>query len=246
MWGQVARKCYSPGTIFSFIQYTVCHKSTTIAKVLDSTQLNVMCRSDLTGPRFASWNAWLPHLELIHLTQEADEFGWNLHENDRFSLHYIYRALVQPGVPINSNKNKNKNFLENPLTTKVFAWYLHRRVLFTRDNPVKRNWHRSLKYVFCHHDETIKYLFFYCKLAIPTWSIIQVVSNLYHPWSVPNICGNWLYSVDHSFTILIRVWSFWLCRNDNIKMLLSGRLSTSEHLSHDNCLYSEWRIETFL
>ena len=109
-----------------------------------------------------------------------------------------------------------------PLKTKVFAWYLHRGVILTKDNLAKRNWHGSKKCVFCHHDETIKHLFFQCKFARSIWSTIQIGSNLYPPQSVVNIFGNCLNGVDPKFKLLIRVgaiaviWSLWLYRNDKV------------------------------
>ena len=108
------------------------------------------------------------------------------------------------------------------LKTKLFLWYLRRGVILTRDNLAKRNWQGSKKCVFCHHDETIKYLFFQYKFAKSIWSAIQIGSNLYPPRSVANIFGNWLNGVDSKFKLLIRmraiaiIWSIWLCRNDNI------------------------------
>jgi hypothetical protein len=109
-----------------------------------------------------------------------------------------------------------------PLKTKIFAWYLRRGVILTKDNLVKRNWHGSTICVFCHHDETIKHLFFQCNFARSIWSVVQVASDLYHPHSVANIFGNWLHGIEHKFKILIRVgplaviWSLWLCRNDKV------------------------------
>jgi hypothetical protein len=52
-----------------------------------------------------------------------------------------------------------------PLKTKFFDWYLHRGVILTKDNLVKRNWHGSTQCVFCHRDKTIKNLFFQCRFA---------------------------------------------------------------------------------
>ena len=75
--------------------------------------------------------------------------------------------------------------------------------------------------VFCH-DNTIKYLFFQCKLARSIWSVIQIASGLYPPCSVANVFGNWLHGIDHRFRTLLRVgalaviWSLWLCRNDKV------------------------------
>ena len=77
-----------------------------------------------------------------------------------------------------------------PLKNKIFAWYLHRGVILTKDNLIKRNWHGSPWCVFCHHDDTIKHLFFQCKLARSIWSVIQIASGLYSPSSVVNIFGN--------------------------------------------------------
>ena len=77
-------------------------------------------------------------------------------------------------------------------------------------------------YVFCHKDETIKYLFFKCQFASSIWSIIQLNSTIYPPKSIANIFGNWLNGVDNRFKQLIRVralaiiWSLWLYRNDKV------------------------------
>ena len=92
-----------------------------------------------------------------------------------------------------------------PLKNKIFAWYLRRGVILTKDNLIKRNWHGSLQCIFCHHDETIKHLFFQCKLARSIWSVIQIASGLYPPCSVANVFGNWLHGIGHRFRILLRV-----------------------------------------
>ena len=109
-----------------------------------------------------------------------------------------------------------------PLKNKVFAWYLRRGVILTKDNLAKRNWHGSKRCVFCHKDETINHLFFECQFSGSIWSIIQIGSSIYPPSSIGNIFGNWLNVVDNRFKQLIRVtafaviWSLWLCRNDKI------------------------------
>ena len=92
-----------------------------------------------------------------------------------------------------------------PLKTKVFAWYLRRGVILTKDTLAKRNSHGSKKRVFCTHDESIKHLFFQCEFAKSIWSAIQIGSTLYPPRSVANIFGNWLNGVDPRFKLLIRV-----------------------------------------
>jgi hypothetical protein len=52
-----------------------------------------------------------------------------------------------------------------PLKTKVFAWYLRPGVILTKDNLTKRNWHGYTKCIFCHEQETIKYILFSCRVA---------------------------------------------------------------------------------
>jgi hypothetical protein len=180
----------------------------------------VMFRRDLIGPRLAAWNTLLQHLESIQLDTGLDEFRWNLHPNGMFSVSSLYNAIIQFDIPVDDNKKIWK--MKIPLKTKIFGWYVRRGVIITKDNLVKRNWHGSSLCVFCHHDETIKHLFFQCCFARSIWSIIQVASKLYPPTSVAHIFGNWLHGIDIRFRMFIRVgvlaiiWSLWLCRNDNV------------------------------
>ena len=132
----------------------------------------------------------------------------------------MYKALIQLDALVDNNQKNWK--MKIPLKIKVFAWYLRRDVILTKDNLAKCNWHGSKKCVFCHKDETIKHLFFDCQFASSIWSIIQIGSTLYPPRSIANIFGNWLNGVDRRFKLLIRVgalaiiWSLWLCRNDKV------------------------------
>jgi hypothetical protein len=145
-------------------------------------------RRNLIGTRQASWDALVLRLASIHLTQGPDELHWSLNVNGKFSVDSMYKALIQPIEPVSSNKLIWK--MKIPLKTKVFAWYLRRGVILTKDNLAKRNWQGSKTCVFCHHDETIKHLFFQCRFAKSIWSIIQMGSTLYPPRSVANIFGN--------------------------------------------------------
>jgi hypothetical protein len=49
----------------------------------------------------------------------------------------MYEALIQPIQPVYNIKTIWK--LRIPLKTKVFAWYLRRGVILTKDNLAKRN-----------------------------------------------------------------------------------------------------------
>src|SRR4051812_20504778 len=78
------------------------------------------------------------------------------HKKGQFMVDFMYRALLQPDVRVDNNKKIWH--LKIPLKTIIFARYLRRGVILTTDNLIKRNWHGSSQCVFCHHDETIKYL----------------------------------------------------------------------------------------
>jgi hypothetical protein len=136
-------------------------------------------RRDLVGPRLTSWNELLQRFALVQLVQGTDEFRWRLTKNGSFSVQSMYKALIQPIQPVFNNKLIWK--LRIPLKTNVFAWYLRRGVILTKDNLAKHNWHGSTKCVFCHEQETIKHLFFHCRFVRSIWSIIQISSTLYPP-----------------------------------------------------------------
>jgi len=194
---------------------------------MESFPPNMMFRRDLVGPRLAVWNVLLGRLALVQLTQGSDVFRWNLHENGKFSVESMYKALIHSDVPVDNNKNIWK--MKVPLKLKNFTWYLRKGVLLTKDNLAKRNWHGGLQCCFCHQDETIKHMFFQCKFARSIWSVIQVASNLYPSRNVANIFSNWLRGIDRKYRMLIRVgaiaviWSLWLCRND---LVFNGKSSS--------------------
>jgi hypothetical protein len=98
-------------------------------------------------------------------------------------------ALIHSDVP---NLNRRLWNLKVPLKIKIFLWYLRRGVVLTKDNLAKCNWQGSVLCSFCHKEETIQHLFYDCHLARSIWSIIQVATNLYLPYSVSNMFGTWL------------------------------------------------------
>jgi hypothetical protein len=62
-------------------------------------------RRDLLGQRLVSWNALLLRLANIHLQPGHDEFRRNLHENGKFSVAFMYNALIQPDIPFDKVSN---------------------------------------------------------------------------------------------------------------------------------------------
>jgi hypothetical protein len=82
----------------------VRHKGDTIAHVLDSKPPTVSFRRNLYGPRLVSWVALLQRLANIQLTDMKDKLQWNLHENRKFSVAFIYNALISADLPVLDNK----------------------------------------------------------------------------------------------------------------------------------------------
>ena len=62
------------------------HKQATMADVFSTSPLNISWRRDLIGPKLVAWNELLPRLANIALSDEQDEFRWNLVPNGQFSV----------------------------------------------------------------------------------------------------------------------------------------------------------------
>jgi hypothetical protein len=112
------------------------HKGNTIAIVMATLPPNIMFKRDLISSQLVAWNALLQRLALVQLTPGTDEFRLNLHTNRRFSIDSMYKALILPKLPVDINKMILK--MNIPLKTKIIGWYLHRGVILTKDNLVKR------------------------------------------------------------------------------------------------------------
>jgi hypothetical protein len=76
------------------------------------------------------------------------------------------------------NINKGLWKLKAPLKVKIFLWYLRRGVVLTKDNLAKRNRQGSKQCCYCHKDETIQHLFFYCRHARMVWTITHAAFGL--------------------------------------------------------------------
>ena len=82
----------------------VCHKSDTLAVVMQSSPLNMTFRRTLVGPRLVMWEALIGRLTDVQLSQGHDEFRWNLNVNGQFTVESMYRALIHSNIPVDSNK----------------------------------------------------------------------------------------------------------------------------------------------
>ena len=80
-----------------------------------------------------------------------------------------------------------------PLKVKVFLWFIHRGVIVTKDNLVRRNWHVNEKCCYCSNNETIQNLFLsFIYMAKLIWRIIHTTLGLQKTKNVIHIFGTWL------------------------------------------------------
>ena len=105
---------------------------------------------------------------------------------------------------------------------KIFMWFVHKQVILTKDNLIKRRWVGSSRCCFCDHDETIQHLFLECPLAKLLWRTIHIAFNINPPVDIASLFGMWLAGVDQITAARIRIgicaliWAIWNCRNDMI------------------------------
>ena len=111
-------------------------------------------------------------------------------------------------------------------------WFVHKQVILTKDNLVKRNWTGSTRCSFCDQDETIKHLFLDCPLARILWRTVQIAFNITPPSTVRSLFGTWLDGIESVTARHIHVgvcallWAIWNCRND----LAFNRITTIHFL----------------
>jgi hypothetical protein len=106
---------------YPYLYHIVRHKQTTVVEVFSSSPLIFSWHRDLIGSKLVAWNDMLPQIANIYLTQEPDEFHWNLLYSGQFSMKSHYLALIHSNV---SNLNKRLWKLKVPLKNKIFLWYL--------------------------------------------------------------------------------------------------------------------------
>jgi hypothetical protein len=197
----------------------VNHTNLTVAHVMASTPLNIGFRRSLSGDQWDRWAHLVMRLMSIQLCDRDDKFRWKLTSSGAFTVKSMYLDLLD-GHTIFLKKYIWK--IKVPLKIRIFMWFLHKKVILTKDNLKKRNWQGCSKCCFCDQDETIQHLFFSCPFIKMVWRIVYMTFNIPPPTNVTNTFGNWLNGVPKKDKEHIRVgvcalfWAIWTVRNDFI------------------------------
>jgi hypothetical protein len=153
----------------------------------------------------------------VQLNNKKDVFVWGLTTYGTFTVKSMDLDLLD-----DDTKYLKKYIwkMKVPLKIKAFMWFLHRKVLLTKDNLIKRNWTGNEKCCFCDNKESIQHLFFECALAKVIWRIVHMSFGLAPPKNVTNLFGNWLKGILKKDLIQIRVgvytmiWAIQNSKND--------------------------------
>jgi hypothetical protein len=114
----------------------VHHKQVSVASVLNQTPLNITFWRILTENRWRLWLQLVQRIMTIQLNDEKDVFVWGLTTSGVFTVKSMYLDLLD-----DDTKYLKKYIwkMKVPLKIKVFMWFLHRKVILTKDDLIKNN-----------------------------------------------------------------------------------------------------------
>ena len=116
-------------------------------------------------------------LMLVSLTDEEDVFKWSLTPTGLFSVKLMYLHYMNGHTPF---LRKYLWKLKVPLKIKIFMWFVHKKVILTKDNLLKRQWNGCKRCAFCQSDETVEHLFIHCPVARNIWQLIHLLITSRH------------------------------------------------------------------
>jgi hypothetical protein len=115
--------------------YTIVNtENVRVADVLANNPLNIRFRRVLRGERWEAWLDLVSRVMHVQLSDELDKFIWNLTVSGNFLVKSLYADFMN-GHTVFLKKYIWK--LKVPLKIRIFMWFLHRKLLLTKDNLAK-------------------------------------------------------------------------------------------------------------
>ena len=155
----------------------VRHKNVTVVHVLAQTQPNILFRMSLVGDKRTAWLQMVERLMSVSLSMEPDSYVWKLTPSGVFLVKSLYMEHM------NGTTRVYKKYLwklKMPLNIKLVMWFqfLDRKVLLTKDNPLKRQWTRNVCYV-----DRMRLVSIFLSLAswYKIWRLIYFTFNITPP-----------------------------------------------------------------
>ena len=89
------------------------------------------------GNRWEEWLHLVSRLMEVQLSQQPDKLRWKLTRSGEFTVKSMYVDVINSrSIP----SSKHVWDVKVPLKIKVFMWFVHKEVIFTKGNLTKRNW----------------------------------------------------------------------------------------------------------
>ena len=107
-----------------------------VAMIIESIPLNIQFRRVLVGDRWENWLNLVRRLMEVQLKHQPDKLCWKFTRSGEFTVKSMYLDVINSSV-IPSSIHVRK--VKVPLKIKVFMWFVHKQVILTKDNLVKRN-----------------------------------------------------------------------------------------------------------
>jgi hypothetical protein len=103
--------------------------------VLSHAPLNFGFWRVLRDGRWDSWLHLVQRLMSIQLNDESDRFKWNLMASGVLSMKSLYADFMN-----DHTKYLQKYLwkLKVPLKIRIFMWFLHKKVVLTKDSLLKK------------------------------------------------------------------------------------------------------------
>jgi hypothetical protein len=112
------------------------HRNVLVADVLTHVPLNIQFQRGLHGNKWMDWLNLCRRLMNVTLQDQTDSFVWNLTTTGLFTVKSMYEDLMNDHTPF---LRKYLWKLKIPLKIKKFMWFLHNKVLLTKDNLEKKS-----------------------------------------------------------------------------------------------------------
>lgn len=137
----------------------------------------------------------------VQFFDQSNKIHWKLSTNGIFSVKSMYMDLIDFG-PLSRSLHMWK--IKISLRIKIFIWFVHKRVVLTKDNLIKRRRVGCSKCCYCDQNKTIRHLFLDCSIAKLLWHTLHIAFNITPSTNINMLFRTWLSGVNG--TMAYHIW----------------------------------------